>query len=392
MAGCTAFISLGAHPTSLWPVPAVGSRPRLEPLRSEVREVTAVQSSCPAALAVAAVRVARRKDRRPLALRATTVEAESTTGLAPWEIEEETEDERQARYAREADEMKLKWDARRLEEKQSAQRRQAWAQKEQERASLYGPRDPIMEAYEARIYEEARVIEVRRRQREVYERIKAHKEGKALPPKGTPYVTLKASPTEPVKPEEFDISGHYKPEEDLEAKKYKAPESYVSPSGSAPPPRHKRGAPRAAWEAQQYAPPRPNAPPPKEWPEPGSLPADTVPPVRAKIEEERANRKSRRQRMMEEQERLDRGESPAVEEEEDLEDEDLEDDVEDEEVQEDVQEVAEELEADKPDLPTVAEAKAMKVAELKQALQTAGLPVTGKKAELLERLLAAIEG
>ena len=26
-------------------------------------------------------------------------------------------------------------------------------------------------------------------------------------------VTLKASPTEPVKPEEFDISGHYKPEE-----------------------------------------------------------------------------------------------------------------------------------------------------------------------------------
>ena len=26
-------------PTSLWPVPAVGSRPRLEPLRSEVREV-----------------------------------------------------------------------------------------------------------------------------------------------------------------------------------------------------------------------------------------------------------------------------------------------------------------------------------------------------------------
>eukprot|EP00438_Fugacium_kawagutii_P018506 Skav201479 [mRNA] locus=scaffold828:79482:88764:- [translate_table: standard] len=104
-------------------------------------------------------------------------QAESTTGLAPWEIEEETEDERQARYAREADEMKLKWDARqgtsRLEEKQSAQRRQAWNQKEQERASLYGPRDPVMEAYEARMYEEARVIEVRRRQREVYERIKA---------------------------------------------------------------------------------------------------------------------------------------------------------------------------------------------------------------------------
>eukprot|EP00435_Cladocopium_sp_Y103_P050878 s85_g15.t1 len=390
MAGLTAFTSLGV-PTSLWPLPAAASRPRLEAPRSEVREVTTVQSSCPAVLAaVAAVRAARRKDRR-LALRATTVEAESTTGLAPWEIEEETEDERQARYAREADEMKLKWDARRLEEKQSAQRRQAWAQKEQERASLYGPRDPIMEAYEARIYEEARVIEVRRRQREVYERIKAHKEGKPLPPKGTPYVTLKPSPTEPVKPEEFDISGHYKPEEDLEAKKYKAPESYVSPSGSAPPPRHKRGAPRAAWEAQQYAPPRPNAPPPKEWPEPGSLPADTVPPVRAKIEEERANRKSRRQRMMEEQERLDRGESPAVEEEEDLEDEDLDDeDVEDE--VEEVQEAAEEPEADKPDLPTVAEAKAMKVAELKQALQTAGLPVTGKKAELLERLLAAIEG
>ena len=27
-------------------------------------------------------------------------------------------------------------------------------------------------------------------------------------------VTLKPSPTEPVKPEEFDISGHYKPEEE----------------------------------------------------------------------------------------------------------------------------------------------------------------------------------
>ncbi|CAE7797383.1 unnamed protein product [Symbiodinium sp. CCMP2456] len=180
------------------------------------------------ALAAALACAAARAQRRPRGTcRATTVEAESTTGLAPWEIEEETEDERQARYAREADEMKLKWDARRLEEKHSAQRRQAWSQKEQERASLYGPRDPIMEAYEARMYEEARVIEIRRRQREVYERIKAHKEGKPLPPKGTPYLVLKPAPMEPPKPEEFDVSGHYKPEEDIEARKYKAPDSYA---------------------------------------------------------------------------------------------------------------------------------------------------------------------
>lgn len=392
MAALTAFASLGTQPR--WTGP---ERPRFTSPRREVREVVPSVQTGPAVLAAITVGVARRKERRA-ALRATTVEAESTTDLAPWEIEEETEDERQARYAREADEMKLKWDARRLEEKQSAQRRQAWAQKEQERASLYGPRDPIMEAYKARMYEEARVIEVRRRQREVYERIKAHKEGKPLPPKGTPYVTLKPPPTEPVKPEEFDISGHYKREEDIEAKKYQAPESYVSPSGPAPPPRHQRGAPRAAWEKEQYAPARPNAPPPKEWPEPGSLPADTVPPVRQKIEIERANRKSRRQRMMEEQERLDRGESPVaededVEEDEDLEDEEIEEAAEAEEVAEEAEEVAEEKpEAAKPDLPTAAEAKGMKVAELKEALQKADLPVTGKKAELLERLLSAIEG
>jgi len=60
---------------------------------------------------------------------ATNVEMETKTGLAPWEIEEETEDERQARYAREAEEMKLKWDARRLEEKQSVERRIAFAKK-----------------------------------------------------------------------------------------------------------------------------------------------------------------------------------------------------------------------------------------------------------------------
>ncbi|CAJ1423513.1 unnamed protein product [Effrenium voratum] len=272
--------------------------------------------ACTAVLVSTVTAFAAKARRKRAAQRATTVEAESTTGLAPWEIDEETEEERQARYTREADEMKLKWDARRLEEKQSAQRRQAWAQKEQERASLYGPRDPIMEAYEARMYEEARVIEVRRRQREVYERIKAHKEGRPLPPKGTAYVELKPPPKEPTKPEEFDVSGHYKPQEDIEAKKYKAPESYVSPTGPAPPPRHKRGNPRAAWETPQYTQPRPNAPPPRQWPEPGSLPEDTVPPVREKIEKERANRKSRRQRMMEEQERLERGEDIAEEEEE----------------------------------------------------------------------------
>jgi len=326
------------------------------------------------------------------------VEAESTTGLAPWEIEEETEDERQARYAREADEMKLKWDARRLEEKYSAQRRQAWNQKEQERASLYGPRDPIMEAYEARMYEEARVIEVRRKQREVYERIKAFKEGKPLPPKGTPYVILKPSPTQPTPPDEFDTSGHYKPEEDIEARKYKAPDSYVSPTGPAPPPRHQRGQPRAAWETPQYAPVRPGAPPPREWPEPGSLPADTVPPVRQKIEVERAGRKSRRQRMLEEQERLERGDAVEEEAEDEEEEYDEDEDVEEaaEETVAEAEEVVEEApvaaEAAATNLPTAEEAKAMTVPKLKEALKDAGLPVTGRKAELLERLLGAIEG
>ncbi|CAE7244545.1 unnamed protein product [Symbiodinium sp. CCMP2592] len=106
-------------------------------------------------------------------------QAESTTGLAPWEIEEETEDERQARYAREADEMKLKWDARpgafggeALGAKAPGLVAERAGASRELGASLYGPRDPIMEAYEARMYEEARVIEIRRRQREVYERIK----------------------------------------------------------------------------------------------------------------------------------------------------------------------------------------------------------------------------
>lgn len=231
---------------------------------------------------------------------ATKVETKSKTDLAPWEIEEETEEERQERYTREAEEMKLKWDARRLEERQSAQRRQAFSQKEQERASLYGPRDPIMEAYEARMYEEARVIEVRRKQREVYERTKASHEGRPLPPKGKPFVVLKPLPVEPPKPEEFDISGHYKPEEDIEARKYKAPSSYVSPTGPAPPPRHLRGAPRAAWENPPYG-PAPVGARPSNYPEPGSLPAKTVPPVRERIEKERAERKSRRRRKTDEE-------------------------------------------------------------------------------------------
>jgi len=311
------------------------------------------------------------------------VEAESKTdNLAPWEIEEETEDERQERYAREADEMKLKWDARRLEEKHSAQRRQAWNQKEQERASLYGPRDPIMEAYEARMYEEARVIEVRRRQREVYERIKAHKAGKPLPPKGTPYVELKPSPVEPPKPEEFDVSGHYKPQEDIEAAKYKAPESYVSPSGPAPPARHERGMPRAAWENPPYYPPRQTAPP-RDWPEPGSLPETEVPPVRARIEKERAGRKSRRQRMMEAEERENRG-SVAVEED----DVDDEEEVPEEEAPEEAP-VEAAAEAPKANLPSADEIKSMTVPQLKAALREANLAVTGKKADLVERLLSA---
>eukprot|EP00971_Amphidinium_carterae_P095854 1896990-Amphidinium_carterae.1 len=90
-------------------------------------------------------------------LQATRVE---TTGaeseVPPWELDRETEEEREKRYEREAIEMRLKWEARRLEEKHSAQRRLAWAAKEREREQKLGPRDLIQEAREARIYEEAR--------------------------------------------------------------------------------------------------------------------------------------------------------------------------------------------------------------------------------------------
>merc|ERR1719401_3234004 len=110
-------------------------------------------------------------------------------------------------------------------------------------------------------------MEVRRRQREVYERVKAFKLGRALPPKGKPYVELKPLPVEPPRPEEFDTSGWYNPQEDIEAAKYKAPESYVSPTGPAPPPRHLRGQPRAAWEDPPYGPPPRN--PPRYAPPPG---------------------------------------------------------------------------------------------------------------------------
>lgn len=202
--------------------------------------------------------------------RATEVEMESKTGLAPWEIEEETEEERQARYKREAEEMKLKWDARRLEEKQSAERRIAFAAREKERAQIYGPRDPIMEAYKARMYEEARVLEICRKQQEVYERTKAFKLGRPLPPKGEPYLKLKPSPVQPPTPEDFDITGYYNPQVDVDALQYKAPDSYKSPTGPAPPPREKRGQPKAAWEDPPYGPPPMNARP-SNWAEVGTV-------------------------------------------------------------------------------------------------------------------------
>jgi len=296
----------------------------------------------------------------PLRRKVTNVEMETETGLAPWEIEEETEDERQARYKREAEEMKLKWDARRLEEKQSVERRIAFAKKENERKSMYGPRDLIMEAYEARMYEEARVIEVRRKQREVYERTKAFKLGRQLPPRGKPYVALKPLPVEPPKPEEFDISGRYDPEEDITAQKYVAPETYVSPTGPAPPPRHLRGAPRAAWEDPPYAPANPNARE-QNWPKPGSLPArqpakpravaTPKPAAVAQVEEEKEE------------------EAAAV-----------------------AEAAVEKASNDTSDLPTADEAKLMKVPELKKKLKELGLPITGTKKVLLARILKAIEG
>jgi len=224
---------------------------------------------------------------------------------------------------------------------------------------MYGPRDLIMEAYEARMYEEARVIEVRRQQREVYERTKAFKLGRPLPPRGKPYVILKPMPVEPPPPEDFDISGWYDPEEDITAQKYVAPESYVSPTGPAPPPRHLRGQPRAAWEDPPYSPANPNAKP-DNWPKPGSLPAKQPPQHRV------APRPTPKPAAV------------AVAE---------------VEVKEEPKEVAIEEEShDTSNLPTVDEAKTMKVPELKKKLKELGLPVAGTKKVLLGRLLEAIEG
>lgn len=287
---------------------------------------------------------------------------ETKTNLAPWELDEETEEEKQDRYKREADEMKLKWDARRLEEKQSAARRRANAAKEKERSALYGPRDLIMDAYDARMYEEARVIEVRRKQREVYERIKAHKRGDALPPKGEPYVHLRPTPVQPPTPEDFDVRGRYDPDAESIDKVYRAPESYVSPTGPAPPPRHLRGAPRAAWEDPPYGPPPRNAapgpggpppagaPPPSSAPPPSAAPPSKPPPAPAAKKEEPAAAPAP---------------APAAA-------------------------PAPEAPAAAGDLPTADEAKSMKVPELKDALKKGGLPVSGTKKVLLERLLDAI--
>lgn len=369
------------------------------PLQLQVSPVPQAQSLAPQssltassktmAVAVAAVvagsQGARRKATRRLA---TVVEAETTTDLAPWEIDEETEEERQDRYTREADEMKLKWDARRLEERQSAQRRQAQSQREQERACLYGPRDLVMEAYEARMYEEARVIEVRRRQREVYERIKASKEGKPLQPKGKPYVELKPPPKMPPPPEKFNVTGHYDPEPDIEAKKYKAPASYVSPTGPAPPPRSERGTPRAAWETPLYDPPRRggNA----NWPEPGSLPASTVPSVRAGIEKQRAEHAAKPRRFPVPDDGMAGigaprpGPHSGAQVTEDTVAEDDDDDDEDDVLEEASGAAASILNFKKD------EVEAMTVPELKAALTEAGMPATGKKADLRDRLLAAI--
>jgi len=173
------------------------------------------------------------KSRAVQSRKATTVEQSGTAAeVPPWERDSETDEEKERRYAREAEEMRRKWDARRLEEKHAAQRRLAWAAAEQERESKLGPRDLIMEAYEGRLYEEARVLEVRRRQREVYERVKAAKAGQPLPPKGKEFVPLQPLPVEPPKPEEFDISGKYDFEKEAEEQKYRAPESFKSPTGN----------------------------------------------------------------------------------------------------------------------------------------------------------------
>lgn len=264
--------------------------------------------------------------------RATEVDTEAE--VAPWETETETENERQARYKREAEEMKLKWDARRLEEKQSAERRIAFAAKEKERVMVYGKRDLVMEAYEARMYEEARVLEVCRKQREVYERTKAFKLGRPLPPKGEPYVKLRPVVPTPPKAEDFDLSGHYYPQEDVVAAQYRAPASFVSPTGPAPPPLSKRGAPRAAWEEYPYGPPPASA---RDRAEPPALGSVTELP-KAVIEARALP---------------DTGPT-------------------------------------KDELPKLADLDWLKVAELKRACATAGLDVSGTKQDLHDRLERAI--
>jgi len=285
----------------------------------------------------------RKQTHKSTSVRATTVEREAE--VAPWEVEEETEEERQARYKREAEEMKLKWDARRLEEKQSAERRVAFAQKERERAQIYGPRDPVMEAYEARMYEESRVIEVRRKQREVYERVKAFKLGRPLPPKGKEYVKLRPPPVQPPKPEDFDVSGSYDPQEDVIEAQYKAPEGYNSPSGPPPPARHERGTPKAAWEDPPYHPPSFNAQPSK-WPQPGT---DTSKDGVTTTNEY--------------------------------------DEAEDEEEEEGEEKAGEPQEATDEGGFDEAELKSMKVSELKAKCSELGLPVAGTKSQLVARLL-----
>jgi len=237
--------------------------------------------------------------------------------------------------------------ARRLEEKQSVARRRAWASREKERTNYYGQRDLIMEAFDARMYEEARVIEVRRRQLEVYERLKAFHAGKPLPPKGTPYVNLRPPPVEPPLPEEFDDSGTYIHDAEVYEQYFLAPDNFKSPTGPAPPARHLRGVPRAAWENPPYAPSSRTFPPsskPLRPPRPEGPPPE-LPTSRKKSPSEAV--------------RVRRGPSAPPSRAE-------------------------------PPLPTLEEVKSMKVAELKQALGAANLDCTGKKAELVQRLEQAI--
>merc|ERR1719343_1506697 len=118
----TAFVSVPApgglaNLVTISPPASALAAPAVAPLKPGAAR--SIAGPVAALAVVAAVAVDRRHTRaggRAVRRRYTNVD-ESEQPVAPWEEECETEKERNARYKREAEEMKLKWDSRRQEEK-----------------------------------------------------------------------------------------------------------------------------------------------------------------------------------------------------------------------------------------------------------------------------------